>query len=251
MRLPKTGDETSRTLQLTVTAAILTACGGAPTSAPTTQPGHPGHHAHGAAGEGGAYRSQGMPHSFDDPQQWARRFEDPSRDAWQKPDEVVAALVDRPDLTVVDIGAATGYFPVRFARAVPQGRVIGVDIEPSMVQYLAARAKDEALANLSARLGQPTDPLLGDDRPDLVFVCNTYHHIGDRTAYFAAVRGRMAPGSRLAIVDFRLDSEHGPPPVHRVPPQVTIDELTAAGWTLKANHDFLHDQYLLVFDSGL
>src|SRR3990167_1183974 len=68
-------------------------------------------------------------HRFDDADAWAARFEDPKRDAWQKPDEVIAALALPPDAKVADIGSATGYFPVRFAKALPQGRVFGVDVE--------------------------------------------------------------------------------------------------------------------------
>jgi hypothetical protein len=62
-------------------------------------------------------------HRFDDADAWAARFEDPKRDAWQRPDEVIALLALAPDAKVADIGSATGYFPVRVARAVPQGHV--------------------------------------------------------------------------------------------------------------------------------
>lgn len=243
-----------RTPNLALIATLLTACGGAPTSGPTSAPaghgphaGHAGGHHHGPAADDAAHVSHDMPHRFDDPQRWAKRFEDPTRDAWQKPDEVVKALVQRADLTIVDIGAATGYFPVRFARAVPEGKVVGVDIEPSMVQYLTARAQEEGLGNLTARLGQPDDPMLGDLQPDLVFLCNTYHHISDREAYFSAIRAKMADGGRLAIVDFRKDSERGPPADHKIALAQTITEMEAAGWKHQETLDFLPDQYIAVF----
>src|SRR5688572_8371458 len=66
-------------------------------------------------------------HRFSDAEKWAKVFDDPERDAWQKPDEVIRALKLAPDALVADIGAGTGYFAVRFARTVPQGRVYGVD----------------------------------------------------------------------------------------------------------------------------
>ncbi len=67
-----------------------------------------GQHAH--------HDSATVHHRFEDARAWAERFEDPARDAWQLPDKVVAALVDRDDLVIADIGSATGYFAVRFAR---------------------------------------------------------------------------------------------------------------------------------------
>ena len=255
-------------LTCAVTGIALTACGGAPTTQPTSmaEAGHHAGHEHGAhAGHGhGAHAGHGheahaghgahamkhaggVHHRFDDAAEWARRFEDPKRDAWQKPDEVVSRLVTRPDLTIADIGAGTGYFPVRFAKAAPQGRVLGLDIEQGMVDYLNARAKTEGIANLGSRKVPTDDPQLGADKPDLVFLCNTYHHIMERTAYFTKVKAQVAPGGRLAVVDFHKTSEIGPPPEHKLAPEVVIAELEAAGWALKDRHD-LPEQYLLVFE---
>ena len=173
-----------------------------------------------------------MPHRFEDAAAWEAKFEDPARDAWQRPDEVVGFMINRPDLRVVDIGSATGYFPVRFARAAPQGHVVGVDIEQSMVDHLTARAAREGLTNLESRVVAPDDPGVAgmSPGPDLVFVCNTYHHIGDRVTYFQRLGEALdaTAGARLAIVDFRVDSERGPPKKHKLAPDTVIGELAQA-----------------------
>jgi len=49
-------------------------------------------------------------HSFSGAERWAHVFDDPQRDAWQKPHEVIGALALAPDAVVADIGAGTGYF---------------------------------------------------------------------------------------------------------------------------------------------
>src|SRR5437867_2023109 len=84
-------------------------------------------------------------HGFADAEQWAQVFDDPERDAWQKPHEVIQALGLRPDAAVADIGAGTGYFAVRLAHRVPKGTVYAVDVEPGMVSYLEKRAQREQL----------------------------------------------------------------------------------------------------------
>ena len=89
-------------------------------------------------------------HAFEDADKWAEVFDDPKRDAWQKPHEVIEALKLKPDALIADIGAGTGYFTVRLARAVPAGKVFAVDLEPDMVKHLAERAKREHLANIVA-----------------------------------------------------------------------------------------------------
>ncbi len=184
-------------------------------------------------------------HHFQDAERWAAQFDDPARDAWQKPDEVIRTLAPAPDAVVADIGAGTGYFAVRLARAVPRGRVIGVDIEPDMVDYLEKRARRERLPNLAVQLGAPDDPRL-PVKADLVLLVDVYHHIAAREEYFRRLRGSLAPGARLAIIDFRPDSPYGPPPDMRVPRAQAERELSRADFELVAEHDFLPYQYFLV-----
>lgn len=185
-------------------------------------------------------------HRFDDAEKWARVFDDPERDEWQKPQEVIRALELKPDAVVADIGAGTGYFAVRIARRVPKGRVYAVDTEPDMVKYLAARAKREKLDNVVAVAAAPGDPRL-PGKADLVLLVDVYHHVDERERYFRDLRGSLAPGGRIAIIDFRLDSPVGPPKAARVAPERVVAELKDAGYTLAARHEFLPHQYFLVF----
>lgn len=188
----------------------------------------------------------GMPHRFDDAERWAKSFEDPARDEWQKPAEVIAALKLPADARVADIGAATGYFSARLARAVPSGRVYGVDIEPDMVRYLEERARREGLSNLHAVLGAPDDPKLSD-AVDLVLVVDTYHHIERRSEYFERLAARLRPGGRVAIVDYRKGQPRGPPEEARLEPSQVTAELQAAGYHLVEELGFLPNQYFLVY----
>ena len=52
-------------------------------------------------------------HRFGGAEKWAQVYDDPQRDAWQKPHEVVQALALKPDAVIADIGSGTGYFPER------------------------------------------------------------------------------------------------------------------------------------------
>ncbi len=189
--------------------------------------------------------TQPLHRQFDDAEHWARVFDDPARDAWQKPAEVIRALGLAPDASVADIGAGTGYFAVRLARAVPQGRVYAIDVAPAMVQHLKSRADREKLANLEALQAAAADPRL-PQAVDLVILVDTYHHIGDREAYFRKLRGSLIRTGRLAIIDFRLDSPVGPR--HgRIAPDTVKAELARAGYRFATAHDFLPYQYFLVF----
>ena len=185
-------------------------------------------------------------HRFTDAEKWARIFDDPEREAWQKPDEVIRTLRLPADATVADIGAGTGYFAVRLARAVPKGRVFAVDAEPDMVRYLGERAKREGLANLVPVQAGPDDPKLPAP-VDVVLLVNTYHHIPARVEYFRRLRASLKQEGRVAIVDYRPDAPMGPPRAARVPSSAVTEELLRAGYVLVGSHSVLPHQYFLVF----
>jgi cyclopropane fatty-acyl-phospholipid synthase-like methyltransferase len=185
-------------------------------------------------------------HSFEDAEAWAARFEDPSRDAWQKPDDVLAELALPPNATVADIGSATGYFSVRLAKVLPQGHVFGVDVENAMVTYLNHRAEKEGLTNLTSLLGQFDDAKLPQP-VDLIIIVNTYHHIEARPAYFKKLLGSLKAGGRLVIIDFTPESSMGPPVEAKLAPHVVQAELETAGFRPVAVSHTLPEQYFLVF----
>ena len=172
---------------------------------------------------------------YESAEAWVPVFDDPARDDWQKPDEVIRALLLPPDAVVADIGSGTGYFAVRLARAVPRGREPGGGIEPDMVRYLNKRAERESLPNLASYRGDADDPRLPTPVDVAIFV-GVYHHIARREQYFRRVRAALKRGGRVAIID-----------AFRIPPEQVKQELARAGFELAQEHSFLPDQYFLVF----
>jgi SAM-dependent methyltransferase len=228
----------------------MIACGGParvdpamPASAPDQRAGD---QAHGASNHGGSHHAGGMPHRFEKADEWAKDFDDPARDAWQRPDLVIAALELAPRMVIADIGAGTGYFAVRLARAVPDGKVIATDIEPDMVRYMTERAAREKLPNLRAVLTQPDDPELPTSAVDRILIVNVWHHISDRPAYARRLARALHPGGKVFIVDFTLTSSHGPPPAHRLTADQIIADLRSAGLTASLSPTTLPDQYIVV-----
>jgi len=191
---------------------------------------------------------QGYQHSFEDAEKWAKAFDDPARDAWQKPDDILDALhLQRTD-RVADLGAGTGYFSVRIAKLVPDGKLFAVDIEPDMLRHLRQRAHHDNLSVLVPILASAESANLPEP-VDLVLVVDTYHHIDNRVAYFSRLKSSLRPNGRLAIVDFTAASSEGPPRDHRIPAEQVTSELAAAGYALVATHAFLPRQYFLVFQA--
>jgi len=202
-----------------------------------------------AAGEAAHRHDATVKHRFEGAERWAAVFDDPARDAWQKPEEVVGALGIGAGARVADIGAGTGYFSMRLAAAVgPRGKVYAVDIEPDLVEYVRERARKEGLDQVVPTLVEPDDPGLPEAGIDAVLICDTWHHIDDRLRYLERLAVSLAPGGRLAIIDFREgDLPVGPPAGHKLSREAVVAELRRGGWSLVREHDFLPYQYFLVF----
>jgi ubiquinone/menaquinone biosynthesis C-methylase UbiE len=184
---------------------------------------------------------------FDDAEHWAKIFNDPARDEWQKPDKVIGAFKLHDDDKVADIGAGTGYFSIPFAKAVSKGKVYAVDTESTLLAYTEKLAKKDGLTNVVAVKCDANDAKL-PEKVNLAIVVDTYHHIDDRPNYFKKLKQSLAPGGRLAIIDFTAQSKMGPPPQHRIPAKDVELELKEAGFKLAKKFDFLPNQYFLVFE---
>lgn len=177
--------------------------------------------------------------------EYARVLEDPGRDAWQKPHEVVMALKLRPDEVIADIGAGTGYFSRRFAHHA--GKVLAVDIDAKLLEIAAK----DAPANLTTVLATADDPKLATGSVDTIFFCDVLHHIANRPAYYAKLKSALKPGGRLVIVDFyKRPLPVGPPPAMKLAPEEVQQELKSAGFHQTESFDMLAHQYFLVFQSN-
>ena len=236
---------------LPVLSSFAIACGSsaAPSSTvpapPTTgaeHAGHAGHHGHhpheGADGKGP------LVHRFEKADEWAPVFDDPTREAWQKPDQIVGALALAPGMTVADVGAGTGYFEARLSAAVgATGKVLAVDVEPDMVRYLGERAAREKTPNVTAVLATTDDPRLPQASVDRILIVDTWHHIADRVAYSRKLATALRPGGFVLVVDFTLESAKGPPAHHRIPPAQVASELAEAGLAASTVDAGLSEQF--------
>jgi ubiquinone/menaquinone biosynthesis C-methylase UbiE len=176
-------------------------------------------------------------------------LEAPSRDAWQQPEKVMETLGLKPGERVADIGAGPGYFTLRFARAVgPSGKVYGVDISRDMLDFLQKQARADNLNNIQAVLADPHDPRLQPDSVDVIFICDTLHHISDRATYYPLLLRALKPGGRLVNIDFyKRTLPVGPPVDMKISKTDMIREAESAGFQLLHEYDFLKYQYFLVF----
>ncbi len=176
-------------------------------------------------------------------------LEDPKRDAYQKPHEVLAALDLKEGEVIADIGAGSGYFSFRFAHHVGEkGRVYAEDINPDMIVYMNRRIRDLNLRNIETILAVPDDPLLQDASIDRFFICETWHHIENHAHYLSLIKKMLKPGGQVIMIDFqKKELPLGPPMEMKISREDLLKEMDSNGFRLVAEHTFLPYQYFLVF----
>jgi len=198
------------------------------------------HHQHG-------HGKAGYHMDFSEVERFARHFDGPERDAWQKPAEVVRFLGLGTGQVVADIGAGTGYFLPHLSKSAgTEGRVLALDVEPNMVEYMKQRSRKAGLANVEPRLVAPDDPGLAPTSVDHILIVNTWHHIDDRAAYAGKLARALRPAGTVLIVDFTLESDQGPPKEHRLTPEQVVKELEGGGFRAEVvRGETLPKQYLV------
>jgi ubiquinone/menaquinone biosynthesis C-methylase UbiE len=179
-------------------------------------------------------------------------LDDPTRDADQKPHEVLMALGLEGGERIADIGAGSGYFSLRFAQHVgARGQVLAIDINPDMIVHLNERIRDAGLDNIRTILALPDDPLLVDSSVNRIFICDTWHHIENHARYLARLKRALKPGGQVVIIDFHKKAMAvGPPPEMRVAREDVVREFEQNGFRLAKEHSFLPYQYFLVFTAA-
>jgi ubiquinone/menaquinone biosynthesis C-methylase UbiE len=188
---------------------------------------------------------------------WARGYFDllerPNREDVQKSPAIMKALAFRPGERVADIGAGSGYFTRRLAKAVaPSGRVYAVDIQPEMIGLLKRNVEKEGLTNVVPVLGTGDDPRLPKDALDWILLVDVYHELQQPQAMLALMRETLRATGRVALIEYRLEGTSALHirEEHRMSPRQVLAEWEPAGFRLVKRHEFLPTQHFFVFEKA-
>jgi trans-aconitate 2-methyltransferase len=112
------------------------------------------------------------------------------QEAWAR--KVLERLPLRGDETVLDAGCGSGRVTRLLIERLPEGRVIGVDSSPSMIEQARAAVRDRDRLIVSDLVD-----LELDEQVDATFSNAVFHWVLDHPRLFARLAAAMRPGARL------------------------------------------------------
>jgi SAM-dependent methyltransferase len=177
---------------------------GAPTNSPPIAPRYETRAEHDPDGIGKFYLGREIAHVMGhQAADWLERSE---RDQEERTGLLVPTLRLKSGAAVADVGAGTGYYTRRLARAVgTNGLVYAVDIQPEMLDILTNKLAGEGIFNVRPVLGTTTDPRLPRAAVDLILMVDVYHELDHPFEMVEAMCHALKPGGRLVLVEFRAE----------------------------------------------
>ena len=172
-------------------------------------------------------------------------MESPTRDKWQKPEEVIEALGVKEGDVVADVGAGTGYFTFRLAKKVGEtGKVYAVDREEDFLDYIRKKMVKKGVKNIIPVLSTQSGPNLPRSCCDALLLVSTYGELYSPVEFMKNARSTLKPGGRVAIINAKPGQIF---PLFEVPEKEVILKMEASGYRFVKKYDFLQYQFFLVF----
>jgi len=177
-------------------------------------------------------------------------LERPTRDEEERPEIVLEAMKLKNGDVVADIGVGSGYYARKIAPLVaPDGKVLGVDIQPEMLDILTGLAIKEEIANIEPILGTIDDPNLPDGALDWILLVDTYHEFAEPQAMLKKIKKALKPDGKVCLVEYRLLGTTAAhiKKEHRMSVEQVLTEWEPAGFVLEELIEEMPSQHLFIF----
>jgi ubiquinone/menaquinone biosynthesis C-methylase UbiE len=170
----------------------------------------------------------------------------------EQPEKAIAQLNLKPGMMVGDVGAGTGFYTIRMAKAIsPGGVVFANDIQSGMLEKLTANAAANHLTNVVPVLGTESDPRLPAGKLDLVLLVDVYHEFSRPQRMLDGIRDSLKPNGELVLLEFREEDPSVPiRPEHKMSVGEVKAEVLPEGYVFDKVVETMPWQHIIMFRKG-
>jgi ubiquinone/menaquinone biosynthesis C-methylase UbiE len=170
------------------------------------------------------------------------------REQEEKPQVVIEHLDLKPTDTVADLGTGTGYFALRIAALIPQGKVYAVDIQPEMLEVVNLVKEANNISNLETILGTEDNPNLPENSIDLALMVDAYHEFAYPREIMENLYHSLKPGGKVILVEYRQENPMIMiKPLHKMSQKQVKKEMQAVNLKWLKTQQFLPEQHFMIF----
>ena len=161
-----------------------------------------------------------------DPDAW-----EANQTSYQPPEIVMEAIELKEGMVIGEIGAGRGRYSVILAEAVGKnGLIYANDIDKEDLDYLDLRCERDGITNITIIRGKELDPLLPDNKLDMIFIVNSYHHISSPVELLQNAHPALKPSGTLVIIE-GVPGRYGRGSTHATPKEDLIGQVKEAGYS--------------------
>ena len=172
-----------------------------------------------------------------------------SREKEERTSLVLKNLGVEPGMTVVDMGCGNGYYTLELAELVGEkGKVLGVDIQREMLQFLQERMEKAEITNVVPIHGSLIDPHLPVGEVDLILCVDVYHEFSHPEFMLSAMRKSLKDDGLLVLLEYREEDPDVPiKPLHKMSKKQVDKEMQANGFKLAKEFEGLPWQHMMFY----
>lgn len=171
-----------------------------------------------------------------------------NREDEEAPSKAIALLDLEPNTVIADIGAGSGYYSFRIAKKYPTSKVIAVDIQPEMLDFVKKKAAAENVSNVTPHLGSIESIQLSSQTIDAALFVDAYHEFSHPYEMMTSIFEALRPGGIVYLLEYRAEDPKVPiKPLHKMSQAQAKREMEFIGFEWAETKNQLPWQHLLVF----